>query len=166
MILTRHLKKNKPFLVTKKKEDSAKKREQNRIRQKTHKEELKQEIDKKKNCWENQRKKHEIISLVLDISKIFSFVLTVVIGAGVIIVSEPNKKQIVGVSGSIAIAIQTITNNLSLKKKIGKYNAFEAQALILISKLTVLNETHDIRKDLSSISSQINDLIIISSDLK
>ena len=75
------------------------------------------------------------------------------------------RKALIGLSGGIVVAIQSIGNAFPVKQRAGGYKALESQARTIKSKLGYLKSDEEIQKDLPNLREQFYGLVSKSAEL-
>ena len=120
---------------------------------------LNDEIDKKHVEWKKLRIFNRNCDAGLTIATIFLTLFTALLGVEGISMDDTFRKALIGISGGIVVAIQSIGNAFPVKQRAGEYRLVESQAYTLKSKLGFLQTEIEIKESLPKIQEEFYKLV-------
>ena len=127
---------------------------------------LNDKIDKKHLEWKNLRIFNRNCDAGLTIATIFLTLFTALLGVEGISINDNFRKALIGVSGGIVVAIQSIGNAFPVKQRAGGYKLIESQAYTLKTKLGFLQGDEEIAKALPHIQEEFYKLVAEAATLE
>ncbi|MGF1535110.1 MAG: hypothetical protein ACFB4J_01320 [Elainellaceae cyanobacterium] len=123
------------------------------------------EITERHNEWKKLRRVNSRWDGALTILTIVLTLFTTILGVEGLSLGENTRDILIGVSGGLVVAIQSIGNAFPVKQKAGGYKSLESQAYTLKSRLGFLQSDEEISEKLSSIQEQFYQLLAKSAEL-
>jgi hypothetical protein len=125
-----------------------------------------QEITSKHVEWQNLRRVNRNWDGGLTVSTIILTLFMAFLGVEGINMDSNLRKALIGISGGIVVAIQSIGNAFPVKQRAGGYKMIESQAYNLKSKLGFLQEEDEIKANLPQIQEEYYKLIVEAAKLE
>jgi hypothetical protein len=125
-----------------------------------------QEITSKHVEWQNLRRVNRNWDGGLTVSTIILTLFMALLGVEGINMDSNLRKALIGISGGIVVAIQSIGNAFPVKQRAGGYKMIESQAYNLKSKLGFLQEEDEIKENLPQIQEEYYKLIVEAAKLE
>ena len=125
---------------------------------------LKEEIEGKYKQWQKLRRLNRNWDAGLTIATIVFTLFTTILGVeGISMDNKENQKNLrkalIGVSGGIVVAIQSIGNAFPVKQRAGGYQLIQGQAYTLKSRLGYLQQESEIMEKLPQIQEEFYKLV-------
>ena len=127
---------------------------------------LEQGINKNQIEWKRLKKINRNWDGGLTIATISLTLFTALLGVEGISMDDNVKKALIGVSGGLVVAIQSIGNAFPVKQRAGGYKLIESQAYTLRSKLGFLQTDGEIQASLPQIKEEFFKLVAEAAKLE
>jgi hypothetical protein len=120
---------------------------------------LYQEISDNHAKWQRLRKFNRNCDGGLTIATIFLTLFIALLGVEGISINDNLRKALIGLSGGVVVAIQSIGNAFPVKQRAGGYQLIQGQAYALKSRLGYLQEDSEIVEKLPQIQEEFYKLL-------